>query len=310
MQRSYLPYYKANANMIDLIYTDNGKFTSIREPYIHDKFVATHYRSVGDASKARERFKGFLDRRPLIDVLLRELARDDGQPVRIVDCGVFMGIFTIAASLKAAAVGADVKLSAYEANSMLVDPIRANLKLFGVEAEVFANGIGGEYGTLQFVHATHGLIGGSVANPTGKMKSADGYVTIECQIVPLSAILADEMAHGLVKIDIEGYEVAAFRSIVGDAARLNNVFFVEFAPFQAKGRIGGTDYGTFLLDSFNIFEVNNWLWVPFIRHLTTRTQLETCLEVKSNRAFNTDLLFVPKSMRALTDVMTGLITMQ
>ena len=294
--------------MTDLIYSSNGKFTSVREPNSNDNFVASTYRAVGDASKAIPRFKEFLDPRPLLDNVLQELKRQDGQPIRIVDCGVFMGIFTVAASLKATSVGTDVKISAYEANSMLFEPIRANLNLFGVDAEVFANGIGGEYGTLQFVHASHGLIGGSVSNPKGKMESPDGFVTSECQIVPLSAILPDEIAPGLVKIDIEGHEVAAFRSIVGDAARLNNVFIVEFAPFQARQAIAGKDYGSFLLDNFDIFDVNNWLWVPYVRRLATREQLDTCLQIKSNQAFNTDLLFVPKSMRSLSDRATGMIT--
>ncbi len=296
--------------MTDLIYTKNGNFTSVRDPYMEDEFVANNYKTIDDGANASALFNVFLDSKPMLDLLLRELEREGGEAVRIVDCGVFMGIFTIAVSMKAAALAVPVDVFAYEANPALIEPIQANLKLYGVRAEVFANGIGGEYGTLEFVHTTHGLIGGSIADTKRRKSSAEGFVSSECQVVPLSAILADEMAPGIVKIDIEGYEVSAFKSIVHDKHRLNNVFIVEFAPFQAKSALLDTNYGEFLLSRFEIFDVNNWLWVPYVRRLLSMEQLEACLEIKSNRAFNTDLFLIPKSMKALIEVMNKMVAMK
>jgi FkbM family methyltransferase len=291
--------------MTDLIYTPVGQFTSVRDPYMDDRFVAGLFRAGGDAATARTRFGNFLKDRPLLPLLLRGIARaraeigDGAAAIPVVDCGVFMGNFSIAAALQAAREGLPVEIAAYEANPALADPIRANMALYGVAVAVHAHGIGGAYGTLRFAHAAGGLIGGTLFNPDRKEAAGPGATVTECAVIPLRDVLPPELAPGLVKIDIEGNEVTAFASIQGDAGRINNVWFVEFAPFQARLAMAGVDYGTFLLDHYAVFDVGSWLWAPQMRRLGDTAALEDCLRAAGSRAHNTDLLLIPHGMADL-----------
>jgi len=291
--------------MTDLIYTAVGCFTSVRDPYIDDRFVARLFRSDGDAATARSRFDAFLQDRTLIPLLLQGVAAaraaigDGAAAIPVIDCGVFMGNFSVAAALQADRVGLTVEITAFEANPALADPIRANMALYGLDIAVHANGIGGAYGTLKFAHAEGGLIGGTLFMPGRKQESGAGATTVECEVIPLRDALPPELAPGLVKIDIEGNEVAAFSSIQGDAGRLNNVYFVEFAPFQARLMAGPVSYGDFLLAHYAVFDVGSWLWVPHVRRLADRAALENCLKADDARAYNTDLLLIPHEMTDL-----------
>lgn len=297
--------------MDNLIYSAVGCFTSVRDPYIGDRFVAEMFKQDGQAAEARQRFAGFLQTRPLLPLLLEEIARfrdDDANPIPLVDCGVFMGNFAIAAALQAERAGLELSITAYEANPALIAPIRANLALYGVTAKVRGAGIGGAYGTLNFVHAAGGLIGGTLFMPDSKKKSGDDYVTTACEVVPLADVLVPDMGPGLVKIDIEGNEVAAFNSIATDDGRLNNVFIVEYAPFQGRIAVGNESYNDFLLRHFDVFDVNNWLWMPSLRALPDAAALESCMEAHKNRAHNTDLALVPKAMTALSARLAAMAT--
>lgn len=287
--------------MEDLIYSPVGRFTSVRDPYMTDRFVSGLFTQPGVAAQARPRFGQFLETRPLLPLLLQEIAAagSGAAPLEVVDCGVFMGNFAIAAALQADRVGVPVRLSAYEANPALAAPIAANLALYGVEADVHARGIGGAPGKLEFVHGADGLIGGTVYHADRKRSGAAGTTTVECEIIPLKDALSGTPVPGLVKIDIEGNEVDAFGSIAGDAARLNNVFLVEFAPFQGRLPIAGTTYAEFLLAQFEIIDVGNWLWVPVWRPLADARALADCLTGERSRVHNTDLLLVPKALTAL-----------
>lgn len=298
--------------MTDLIYSAVGGFTSVRDPYMDDNFVARMFKPGGDAATARQRFEAFLKDRPLLPALIAGIADEraamgDGAPaIPVVDCGVFMGNFAIAAALQAARIGQSVAISAYEANPVLAGPIRANLALYGLEdVAVHANGIGGSYGTLRFTHRAGGLIGGTLFMPDRKATEA-GATSVDCEVVPLRDVLLPELAPGLVKIDIEGNEVAAFGSIAGDPGRLNNVYFIEFAPFQAALRIAGGSYGDFLLQNFAIFDVGSWLYGRAPRRLDSIAALEGCLEHATSRAHNTDLLAIPQGMTALAATMAAL----
>lgn len=288
--------------MSDLIYSAVGCFTSVRDPYMGDRFVARLFRPGGEAATARTRFDAFLRDRKLIPLLLSGIARDratigDGAAaIPVIDCGVFMGNFSVAAALQAARVDLDVEITAYEANPALVGPIRDNMALYGLDIAVHANGIGGDYGTLKFAHSEGGLIGGTLFMPGRKQESGPGATTVDCEVIPLCDALPPELAPGLVKIDIEGNEVAAFGSIANDPGRINNVYFVEFAPFQARLPIGDTPYGEFLLAHYAVFDVGSWLWTPHVHRLTDVAALENCLKERAGRAHNTDLLMIPLEM--------------
>jgi FkbM family methyltransferase len=295
--------------MADLIYSAVGCFTSVRDPYVSDRFVTEMFQQEGRAEDARARFAAFLATRPLLPLLLEEIARfrGDDDPVPVVDCGVFMGNFCIAAALQADRLGLDLAITAYEANPVLVGPIRDNLALYDVQAKVRGAGIGGAYGTLSFVHAAAGLIGGTLLMPDSQKANGD-HVTVDCEVIPLAEVLVPDLGPGLVKIDIEGNEVAAFGSVIGDAGRLNNVFIVEYAPWQGKLMLGGESYNDVLLRHFDVFDVNNWLWVPSLRPLRDAAALEHCMEAHKNRAHNTDLVLVPKAMTALSARLLAMAT--
>lgn len=285
--------------MPDVIYSSVGCFTSVRDPFIQDDFVRSIFKQVIPAEQARKRYAAFLQDRPFLPMLLTALAAHGQGPVEVVDCGVFMGNFAIAADIQAARAGVPVKISAYEANPALIDPIKANLDMYGVPGTVHGKGIGAEHGVLEFVHAPEGMIGGTVFSPETKRRQRETYQTTTCEIVPLSAALPDHPAPGLVKIDIEGNEVAAFSSIAGDANRLNNVFITEYAPYQGKLGIAGTTYADFLLAHFAIYDINNWLWFPYVRPLTSAQAMARVMEAHPSRPDNTDLLFIPKALTGL-----------
>ncbi|MCW5724834.1 MAG: FkbM family methyltransferase [Maricaulaceae bacterium] len=243
----------------------------------------------------------FLRARPLLPLLLEEIARfrGDVNSIPIVDCGVFMGNFTIAAALLAEHAELELSITAYEANPALLEPIRANLALYNVSAKVHCAGIGGAYGVLNFVHKADGLIGGTLFKPDSK-RGIEGYVANECEVIPLAAVLDPSMGLGIVKIDIEGNEVAAFNSIAADAGRLSNVFIIEYAPWQGKQAVGNQTYNEFLLQHFDLFDVNNWLWVPSLQAISNAAALEQCMVANKTRTHNTDLVLVPKEMTTLS----------
>lgn len=285
--------------MPDVIYSSVGCFTSVREPFIQDDFVRSIFKQVIPAEEARQRYAAFLTDRPFLPMLLEALAAEGQGPVGVVDCGVFMGNFAIAAHIQAERAGVPVRISAYEANPALIDPIKANFDIYGVPGAVHGNGIGGEYGVLEFVHSPEGMIGGTVFAAKSKRRERDTYQSTSCEIVPLSAALADDPAPGLVKIDIEGNEVAAFSSIAGDANRLNNVFITEYAPYQGRHEIAGTTYDDFLLQHFAVYDINNWLWFPYVRPLTSPEAMARVMEAHPSRPDNTDLLFIPRKLTGL-----------
>ena len=110
--------------------------------------------------------------------------------------------------------------------------------------------------------------------------------------------------HSLVKIDIEGNEPTAFKSIVGNEASLtNNIFIIEFAPWQTDQSFGdGDTFGGFLLDNFDIYNIGNWAAARIESQITLKQDFKNCLSA-SNRQWNTDLLLIPKKMRNLGEAL-------
>jgi hypothetical protein len=291
--------------MTDLIFSAVSQFTSVQGPYMEDRFVARMFRPGGDAATARARFDGFLKDRPLLPLLLGGIARaradigDGAAAVPVIDCGVFMGNFSVAAALQGLRAGLEVGITAYEANPALADPIRANMALYGLEVAVHPEAIGGDYGTLAFAHDAGGLIGGTLLAPGRRQEPGPGATIRDCAVIPLRDVLPPELAPGLVRLAIKGSAVAALGSVRVDAGRANNVWITEFAPFQARQAVGGGTYGDFLLARYAIFDLGNWLWVPHVRRLHDIAALETCLQAGGARAHNTDLLLIPRDMAGL-----------
>ena len=99
--------------MPDVIYSSVGCFTSVREPFIQDDFVKSIFKQVIPAEEARKRYAAFLQDRPFLPTLLGALAEAGAGhgPVEVVDCGVFMGNFAIAADIQAARAGVPVRIT-------------------------------------------------------------------------------------------------------------------------------------------------------------------------------------------------------
>ena len=178
---------------------------------------------------ARVRFDGFL--KDLLLLELRSIARaravigDGASAIRVIDSGVFIAKFRVTAALQAARTGLKAAITAFEANSALADPIRTHIALLGVEVAVHANGIGAGYGTLPFSNSAGRLTGGTLFMPTRKEDVGPGATTHYCAFILLRDGLPhncpptcpqnwpQELAPGLVRIDIKGNRVAAFGAI-------------------------------------------------------------------------------------------------
>lgn len=283
--------------MNNYIFSNANKFTCIKDPYSADNFVKSTYQDVVGTDAAKAGFAGFVREKKLLAFLMSEVLATqplpEGGTLEIVDCGVYMGVFTIAAGLMAQEAGLPVVQRSYEANPMLIEPIRHNLEIYGVSAEVVPSGVGGKKEYLEFVHAKGGMIGGTFFSTDNKKASGD-FTTVKCPVLPLSDILEDDQKLGMVKLDIEGNEVAALGSIMNSPWQMHNIFIIEYAPWQGKTKLPDEQlFANWLLDNFIIFNVASWLY-PSIAEIRTLENLTNCLG-GGTRISNTDLLLMPKS---------------
>jgi FkbM family methyltransferase len=275
-------------------------FVSVRDPYVEDLWVAANFKDLaaqGDmVGIARKSFGDFLQANHFLTDVLAEIAAFGGAAtIDVIDCGVYQGMFSIASALVCDQLQAKARIGAYEANPILIEPLRRNFDLYGVDVTVHNLGIGGAAGTLEFAYPKGRMIGGSFL----KSKRTGEFVSASCQVVPLSHILPDTDGIALVKLDIEGNEVDAFGSIRGSANRMGNVFIVEFAPWQGHKKIGGDlTYGAWLIENFFVYDLGSWAHVDQIRQVRDVAGLDGAIAGKA-RAFNTDLLLVPRGMVAL-----------
>lgn len=229
--------------------------------------------------------------------------------MRIVDCGVYMGVFSIGAALCARKQQIPFRVAAYEANPKLVAGIKRNMALYGIDGAVHWNGVGGSRGMIEFTYPVGSMVGGTLFNTAAKKKLGGEYVSLTCEVVPLADVLADRAGVGLVKLDIEGNEVKAFGSIETDPALLDNVFIVEFAPYQARAALpSGALYGEWLCRTFSIFNARNWLYGPLAGEITDPAGLAHVLD-ENNKPFNVDLVLVPRHrdriVSRLRDMLAG-----
>lgn len=99
----------------------------------------------------------------------------------------------------------------------------------------------------------------------------------------------------LVKIDIEGFEVPAFQSIANNDNMRRNIFIVEYSPKQVEEIVThDIDYGDFLLNYFNVWNIGNWGWFNKAECVANRDALVN-LDL-GNGGYNTDLLLTPKDI--------------
>ena len=272
-------------------------FTSTSDVYDQDDFTSSHFRPVYDIVESAEIYLEHIRRTRKLHAILSTLNQwlsDPSKPVHVLDCGVFMGTFTIAAALVARDLGIATNLIACEANPLLEQPIQKNFELYDVNAKLQINGIGSKYGQLEFAYRDGGLIDGTFHHIANKKKGEHG--SIICDVIPLNSVIPDTAQVGLVKLDIEGNEPGAFSTISHNENQLRNIFVVEFSPWQQKARLNDhLSYGEFLLTNFAILNAENWASAKPLTRLDTEKALETCLQ-NQNRHGNTDLIFVPKTL--------------
>lgn len=284
-----------------LLFEKDSGFTTVRDPYIQDEFVANRYVDTKNAIDAAGRFLKVLERNKFLHGLFETLAAGQGheqQDLEILDCGVYMGMFTVACGLIAAEKGIKVRLRAYEANPALIQSIRNNLELHGVTAELQNSGIAGVKGTMEFVYATGRMIGGTLFNPDAK-KSGD-YSSTQSSVLDLASVLQDEARLSLVKLDIEGSEVEAFASIKTRRSKCENLFIVEYAPWQGEMQFGETTYAEWLLSEFAIYRLGSWAHCSEVVRIATVEELQNSVNL-GRRSFNVDLLLVPNRFASIFD---------
>jgi FkbM family methyltransferase len=280
--------------MDNLIYYAD-RMVSVADPYVDDKFVQSHHRRL-----APDEVEGLLlkfrktsvDNKLLASLLLRLQEQSATEVVSVVDIGVFMGSFSNAVSLASKELAVPVSIDAWEANPQLISALIKNFRLYGSDVHLHWSGIGRERGVMELVVRPGVAIGASLAH-TAERKLGD-YFACSVDVTPLSDVLKDEAALGLVKIDIEGFEVPAFSSIVGDFNRLHNVFITEFEPKQAAQEVApGKTFGDFLLEHFRLYNIGNWGWFSGAAAISSLQEL-VGVDL-GNGGTNTDLLLVPRS---------------
>lgn len=293
--------------MSKFIFSEAHQFTTVSDVFSEDEFIARHFTKPGNPKRAKDSFLNHTLKNSKMSAILKQLSTmrngltHDRNGVPIVDCGVFMGIFSIAMSVLSEKLQIKTNLSAFEANPLLERTIRENFDLYGADVDLHMQGIGDDYTSLEFVYRKGGLIDGTVFN-TAEKKQSD-FETVQCDVIPLGKALPASAFPGLVKIDIEGNEPNAFRSIMNDKTLLSNVFIVEFAPWQSKVKINDQlTFGEFLLQNFNVLNMDNWMSKAPLRHLEDLAKLDELIEGQL-RKHNTDLLLIPRCLPEISATM-------
>ncbi|MER2544513.1 MAG: hypothetical protein CRU78_04585 [Candidatus Accumulibacter phosphatis] len=275
-----------------IFYTD--RFVSVAVPYVDDSFVSSHHRKIGagEVGDLINTYKTVSSRNRLLSGLLNELAKvNRTKSIDVLDIGVYMGVFSIGIDLVGRSLGISTNIDAYEANPLLIAAIIKNFRLYETKGNLHWSAIGRAHGSQELIAREGGAIGGSLVN----IAKSGNFFSCNVDVLSLSEALQDKPEIGLIKIDIEGYEVPAFSSIYGNKNRLNNVFIVEYSPKQGEQAISeGVSYNDFIMSNFNVFNVGNWAWFNRSHRILDKHGLVNC--VLGNGSYNTDLLFLPKGL--------------
>lgn len=281
---------------LERIVNKSSGFISVADPYWSDTFVQRSFFDAEASKLDTTAFIAQINTVGLLPVLLDAADRHNAdRPLHVVDCGVYMGLFSIAAGLVAQERDISVQIDAYEANPYLLAPIRENIAFYGLSVKLHNHGVSGAKGDLRF-----SIPDGSMVGARLQAKAAlgvGGTREVTCSVVPLSDLLALDDACSLVKLDIEGCEVDAFRSIQKSPEQLRNLFIVEYAPWQGNQRMSNDHlYREWLIDNFAIFSLGNWGYKSVIQELTSAEHLTQDV-LQDVKQFNVDLLLVPHDLK-------------
>ncbi|MEM1306544.1 MAG: FkbM family methyltransferase [Pseudomonadota bacterium] len=153
-------------------------------------------------------------------VLLRALDRADrGRPFVFLDIGANVGLYAITVGCHAAAFGHPVRIVAVEPDDTNATRLRVNAELNGIAVELLRTAIGERSGTGRMVGGTTNR--GEVRFETVAEPCAMDHHTAMTRMISLTDLCA---ARGIrqidaMKIDIEGYDLAALRGMFAAAAR-------------------------------------------------------------------------------------------
>lgn len=283
---------------IERIINKSSRFISVADPYRSDTFVEHSFVKADATRLDRAAFATQVREVGLLPALIEATSHhNNGRPLHIVDCGVYMGLFSVAAGTVARELGISFKIDAYEANPYLLDSIRENIHFYSLSAGLHNYGVSGAAGELRFSIPDGSMVGARVQ---AKAAPDEGNVQeVTCSIVPLSDILGKEDTCSLVKLDIEGCEVDAFRSIENAPEQLRNLFIVEYAPWQGEQSMAsGSLYREWLVENFAVFSLGNWAYRSTIQELTEADQLKMNV-LRELRKYNVDLCLVPRDLEEM-----------
>lgn len=274
---------------------DTGFITTSKE-YAFDEFVQKTFSTITELEASSKDFKDFLDlNSPTIGLvinLFRSIFPD--KKLLFADVGVYMGYFTIAASLKASSASESHHIYAFEANPKLIDPIRQNIEFYGIgkNASVVNFALGDKRGLIEFTMQKHRAIGGTVFNTEAKKKGGEH----ESYLVPCLTLrdMCNDYLGGnaIIKLDIEGNEASAFSTIINTNLAQENIFIIEYSHWQDNLEVGeNIRYVDFLSENFYIYRLGSWVNAKSFE----RIELGDANMIENgNRAFNVDLLLIPK----------------
>jgi FkbM family methyltransferase len=204
-----------------------------------------------------------------------------------------MGSFSNAVSIAASHMNISISIDAYEANPSLIFPLLHNFKIYNSNVLLHWNAVGSTRSSMELVVPQGGAIGGSLLNP--ESRKIGNYFSCLVNTIPLSECIPTSPNISIIKMDIEGYEVPAFSSLIGDPALLDNIFIVEFSPSQASQQVAPDIlYADFLFKWFQVFNIGNWAWFHNAVQVHSVEDLST-IDL-ANSACNTDLLLIPRRL--------------
>jgi FkbM family methyltransferase len=136
------------------------------------------------------------------------------------------------------------RVLAFEPNPMALSVLRCNVALAAKQnVDVFALGLGDQSGTMTFIQNDEGNLGGSGFEFAGVERGT----SIKCEIARGDDVLTREVLGAplrVIKIDIEGAELAALRGLRETIVREQP--FVLFESNRALGSGGGNEVFAFL----------------------------------------------------------------
>ncbi|WP_394692833.1 FkbM family methyltransferase [Hyphobacterium sp.] len=238
-----------------LIVNRHTGFVSVSDPFLNEHFIQKHFEKTITASTRR--YFRFISNQTLLPQILMGISQhNDGAPVRVFDVGCFMGTFAVAAKFAANSVDVETEVTCVEPNSRILDGLSANLSINKVDGVVIeaAMGKGGTKESLAYQESR--MIGARLLAP-GEAPPI-GSITASVDTISLSDLIPMENTVGLVKLDINGLELAAFRSILMAPSRYNNVFLVRFRFWQLDKEFDrGMSTLDWMLDHFQVHLIKN-----------------------------------------------------